>query len=113
MYEFHTVQEGTEIHPGQTANTGYSLTQTINPRGTNQLQLGMIGYGQWQATGKTGPALTLQQTRARYAVNALGFAANLAIPDRKLSLGLKFFKEFSNRSTSQGSTLHIFAAVAF
>jgi hypothetical protein len=113
MYEFHTTQEGTDIHPGQTANIDYSLTRTITLAGNNQLQLGLIGYGQWQTTDKTGPTVTAEQSRAHYTVNALGFASNLALPDRQVSLGLKFFKEFSNRSTSQGSTLHIFGAVTF
>jgi hypothetical protein len=29
MYEFHTVQEGADIHPGQSANIDYSLARTI------------------------------------------------------------------------------------
>src|SRR5262249_28432993 len=29
MYEFHTVQEGTDVHPGQTANLDYSLTRIV------------------------------------------------------------------------------------
>jgi hypothetical protein len=113
MYEFHTTQEGTDIHPGQTANIDYSLTRTITIQGNSQLQLGLIGYGQWQTTDKTGPTVTVEQSSSHYKVNALGFASNLALPDRKLSLGLKFFKEFSNRSTFQGSTLHISGAVTF
>lgn len=113
MYEFHTTQESTNIHPGQTANLDYSLTQTVTVPGNRQLQLGLIGYGQWQTTDKTGPDVSEEGSRARYSVNALGFAANLSLPDRKVSLGLKFFKEFSNRSTYQGSTLHISGAVAF
>ena len=29
MYEFHTVQEGTDIHPGETLNLDYSVTQVF------------------------------------------------------------------------------------
>jgi hypothetical protein len=37
----------------------------------------------------------------------------VSLPARKVSLGLKYFKEFSNKSTFQGYTLHISGAVTF
>jgi hypothetical protein len=113
MYEFHTVQEGTGIHPGQTANIDYSVARTVRVSDDAQLQLGVIGYGQWQTTDKTGPTITTAQGSAHYQVNALGFASNVVLPARQFSLGLKYFKEFSNRSTFQGSTLQITSAVTF
>ena len=113
MYEFHTVQEGTDIHPGQTANLDYSLARMFRVRDDMQLQLGVIGYGQWQTTDKTGPTITAAEGSAHYRVNALGFASNVMLPARKMSLGLKVFKEFSNRSTFQGYTLQIAGAVTF
>jgi hypothetical protein len=112
MYEFHTVQDGTGIHAGQTADIDYSITRTI-PINDAQLQLGMIGYGQWQTTDKTGPTVTTTQGSAHYQVNALGFASNVLLPARNVSLGLKYFKEFSNRSTFQGYTLQIAGGVTF
>jgi hypothetical protein len=83
MYEFHTVQEGTGIHPGQTANIDYSVARTVRVSDDAQLQLGMIGYGQWQTTGKTGPSITTAQGSAHYSVNALGFASNVVLPVRQ------------------------------
>ena len=113
MYEFHTVQQGTDIHPGQTANVDYSLTKTMRIYAATQLQLGLVGYEQWQTTDKTGPTISAEQARARYHVNALGFVSNVSLPARTVGLGLKYFKEFSNRSTFQGYTLQISAAVTF
>ena len=113
MYEFHTVQEGTDIHPGQTADIDYSITRTVRINDEAQLQLGVIGYGQWQTTDKTGPTVTTTQGSAHYQVNALGFASNVVLPARSVSLGLKYFKEFSNRSTFEGYTLQIAGAVTF
>jgi hypothetical protein len=113
MHEFHTVQEGTGIHPGQTADIDYSITRTVRINDEAQLQLGVIGYGQWQTTDKTGPMITATQGSAHYQVNALGFASNVLLPARSMSLGLKYFKEFSNRSTFEGYTLQIAGAVTF
>jgi hypothetical protein len=113
MYEFHTVQQGTDIHPGQTANIDYSVARMIRVNEETQLQLAVIGYGQWQTTDKTGPTISAAQGAAHYEVNALGFGSNVLLPARKVSLGLKYFKEFSNRSTFQGYTLQIAGAVTF
>lgn len=113
MHEFHTVQEGTGIHPGQTADIDYSITRTVRINDEAQLQLGVIGYGQWQTTDKTGPTITTTQGSAHYQVNALGFASNVVLLARSMSLGLKYFKEFSNRSTFEGYTLQIAGAVTF
>jgi hypothetical protein len=35
------------------------------------------------------------------------------LPSRKTSVGLKYFKEFSNRSTFQGYSLQITASIGF
>jgi hypothetical protein len=113
MYEFHGTQEGTQIHPGQTLDLDYSLTQAFQVKSDLRLQLGLVGYGQWQTTGKSGPTITPAQATARYSVNALGFASNVMLPERKVSLGFKYFKEFSSRSTFQGYSLQISGAVSF
>ncbi|HSE68474.1 MAG TPA: transporter, partial [Gemmatimonadales bacterium] len=53
MYEFHTTQEGTGIHPGQTISLDYSVTRTFPVGDEMGLQLGVVGYEQRQTTDKT------------------------------------------------------------
>jgi hypothetical protein len=101
------------VHPGQTFDLDYSLTQTFPLQRSLRLQLGLAGYGQYQTTDKHGPNITPEQAAANYKVNALGFAANAILPERKVSVGLKYFHEFEWRSTFQGYTLQISAAVKF
>ena len=113
MYEFHTTQEGTGIHAGETFDLDYSLMQSLPVPKDFQLQIGVAGYEQRQTTAKTGPTITPDLSKERYAVNALGFAANLAFPSRKLSLGLKFFKEFADRSTFQGFSVQFSGSLSF
>jgi len=113
MYEFHGTQQGTMIHPGQTINLDYSLTQVFTVQGNLRLQLGLVGYGQWQTTDKHGPTITPAEATAHYKVNALGFAANAVFPGRKASVGFKYFHEFACRSTYQGYTLQISGAITF
>jgi hypothetical protein len=113
MYEFHGIQQGTKIHPGQTLDVDYSLTQVFQLPNDMRLQLGLAGYESWQTTDKAGPTITLQEAAAHYRVNALGFASNVILPGRKVTLSLKYFKEFSDRSTFQGSSLQISGAIIF
>ena len=113
LYEFHTTQQGTNIHPGENLNLDYSVTR-IFPLGQNlRLQLGPVGYEQWQTTDKTGPTITPAQSAAHYRVNSLGFASNLLLPARKVTLGFKYFGEFSNKSTFQGYSVQITGSVSF
>ncbi len=113
MYEFHGTQQGTQIHPGQNVDLDYSITHLFDVTDYARLQLGLIGYEQWQTTDKSGPTITPEQAAAHYKVNALGFAANVMLPSRKVNLGAKYFKEFANRSTFQGYSLQISAAIGF
>ena len=113
MYEFHTSQEDTGVHPGDTFDLDYSLLGTFPMRNEVQLQIGVAGYEQRQTTAKTEPGVSVTASRERYAVNALGFAVNSAFPKRKVRLGLKYFKEFSNRSTFQGYSVQVAGSFTF
>ena len=113
MYEFHTTQEGTKIHPGQTFDLDYSLMTSLKRTAKLQLQVGIAGYEQRQTTATTGPEITPATERDRYAVNSVGFAINAGFPRRKASLGMKYFKEFANRSTFHGYSLQFTGAITF
>ena len=113
MYEFHRTQKDTGIHPGQNLDLDYSLMHNVLPRDDIRLEVGAVGYGQWQTTDKSGPTITPEQANAHYKVNALGIASNVVLPARGVSLNVKYFKEFSNRSTFQGYSLQISASIKF
>jgi hypothetical protein len=112
MYEFHTTQEATGTQPGETFDLDYSLLTSLPVPKNIRLQIGVAGYEQRQTTAKTGPTITSNLSNERYAVNAFGFASNLAFP-RKVSLGLKFFKEFADRSTFQGFSAQLSGSLSF
>ena len=113
MYEFHTRQEETGVHPGETFNLDYSLMGSLRRTADLNIQAGLAGYEQRQTSAKTGPGITAAQSQERYAVNSLGFAVSVALPRRKASLSLKYFKEFANRSTNQGYSVQITGSIGF
>ena len=77
------------------------------------LQLGLVGYEQWQLTDKTGPDITPVQSSAHYQINALGVTSSVILPTRNVSVGVKYFKEFEDRSTYQGYSFQITASIKF
>jgi hypothetical protein len=110
MYEFHTTQEGTNIRPGQTFNLDYSLMHTLALGEKPRLQVGLVGYLQRQTTAKRGPTITLEQAKARYKVNAIGFASSVNLSER-VNIGFKYFQEFSSRSTFQGYSVQFSGSI--
>ena len=113
MYEFHTTQEGTGVHPGQTFDLDYSIMASVRRTATLALQIGAAGYEARQTTAKVGPNITPEVSSERYAVNAVGFALIAAFPKRKASLGFRYFKEFAGRATFQGYSAQVFGAISF
>ena len=112
MYEFHTTQEVSRVHQGDTFDLDYSLMGALPVPESLPLQIGVVGYAQRQTTAKTGPSISAVTSKERYSVNSVGFAVNSAFSKRKASLGLKFFKEFMNRSTFQGYSVQISASIS-
>jgi hypothetical protein len=114
MYEFHTSQSGTNILAGQTFDLDYSLTQILPLQKDMHtlLQVGVVGYGQWQTSNNSGPGVDPQHP-GHYRVNGIGGAANIILPVRKVVLGFKLMKEFSNSYTVQGYSLQINGAITF
>jgi hypothetical protein len=112
MYEFHTTQEGTGIHPGETFDLDYSLLYLLAHTRRFQLQAGPAGYEQRQTTARTGPGISPSVSAERYAVNSLGFAV-LGVFPKRTSVGIKYFKEFADRATFQGNSLQVVASIGF
>ena len=104
MYEFHTTQQGTDIHPGQTVDLDYSVTHTMSPRGDRR-RAGRAGRLRPMADDRQDrPRRVPRPVTGPLPVNAVGFDIKSSLwPQRNVSLGFKYFKEFSNRSTFQGT----------
>ncbi|HEY2800968.1 MAG TPA: transporter [Chthoniobacterales bacterium] len=113
MYEFHTTQQGTGIHPGDTFDLDYSLMRTVLNKTALRLQIGLAGYEARQLTAKTGPGITSAMSDERYAVNAMGVAVNLALPKQRTNVTLRFFDEFADRATFQGYSFQVAGAISF
>lgn len=112
MYEVHTRQKSTSIHPGDTLDLDYSVMHSFSLGGEKRVQLGLVGYNARQTTDKTGPMITQEQSKAHYQVNALGVGSNVSL-SAKINVGFKYFQEFSNRSTFQGHSIQFSGSIKF
>ena len=61
------------------------------------------------ARSKTTQLLTFES----YEVNVVGFNTNMRLPQRKFSVGVKWFKESYNSVTVEGQSLQIAARITF
>jgi hypothetical protein len=112
MYEVHTHQQSTSIHPGDTLDLDYSVMHSFSLGGEKRVQLGLVGYNARQTTDKTGPTITPEQSKAHYKVNALGVGSNLSL-SAKINVGFKYFQEFADRSTFQGHSIQFSGSIKF
>lgn len=114
MYEFHTKQEDTQTHPGQTFDLDYSLVRNFTFQNSPlRLQLGVTGYEARQTTAHSGPTITPALASERYVINSIGAASQCAFPNQRLTFGIKFFEEFADRSTFQGYSLQFTGVFKF
>jgi hypothetical protein len=109
MYELHTEQKDTGVHPGDTFDLDYSLLRSFS--GSVPWQIGLAGYEARQTTARTGPSVTSEDSQSRYHINALGAALTAAFPEHGASLAIKLFKEFANRSTYQGYSAQLLGSL--
>src|SRR5215475_11648622 len=93
------------------------------PTGANALTPAIfdnIGVGYWRlmpadaqmidaTRSKATPLLTFES----YEVNVVGFSPNMRLPQRKFSVGVKWFKESYNSVTVEGQSLQIAARITF
>ena len=110
LYEWHTTQEGTGTKPGDTMNLEYSLMATFALAKGPDAPAGRLRedtHKSVRATAKTGPAVSDEESRERYAINALGLVTNVVLPNHRFSAGVKFFEEFDNRATYQGHSVQV------
>lgn len=113
MYERHTKQRGADIQPGDTFDADASVMANVPSGGTARLQIGAAGYAQRQITSPTGTDVLAESANDRYAVNAVGFAMSVAFPRQRANVAVKWFTEIANRSTFEGYSMQLSAAMTF
>ena len=99
----------TTATPGKTFTTewGFGQVLPLKKNFSQLLQLGAIGYDQWQVGADGGFAAPGIPARAipYYSVHSAGFQANYIVPPRAIQLFFKYEDEYRALSRPEGRTI--------
>jgi hypothetical protein len=111
-WEFHgskTTGAGTNLTPGQAFTMEWGLGQALPLKKdlSRLLQLGLIGYDQWQVSDNGGFLLPRVSASALpyYSVHAIGFQTNFILPHKGLNFFFKFEDEYRAFARPEGRTI--------
>jgi hypothetical protein len=116
-WEVHGQRAGTnstEKTPGQAFSMEWGLGQVLplKKNMTQLLQLGVVGYDQWQVTNNggavpiPGTSLTVDASQIpHYSVHAVGGHLNYILPTKNLVGFFKYYDEYLAYSHYQGTTI--------
>jgi hypothetical protein len=105
-WEKHGQKSGTDVTPGEAFTDEWGLGQILPLKKdfSRLLQLGVIGYDQWQVSNNGGfltaniPASLLPY----YSGHAIGFQTNFILPTKGVNLFFKYEDEYSAKAAPQG-----------
>ncbi len=108
-WEIHGQKKDSTMTPGQafTLEWGFGHIFGLDEQYTKMLQLGVVGYDQWQVTanGGTEPPGIPASLAPMYSVHAAGAQASFILPAKNLSFFFRFQPEYRARSHSRGNTV--------
>jgi hypothetical protein len=112
-WEGHRSKEGannTSLTPGQTFTTEWGVGQVLPLKKdfSRLLQLGGVGYDQWQVSANGGTladGVTPASRLPYYSVHSAGLQSNLILPPKNLNFYFKYYWEYSANAHPLGRTI--------
>ncbi len=100
IWEIHGQKDGTNITPGQAFSDEWGFGQILPLKKdfSRLLQLGVIGYDQWQVTGNSGTTSVFPY----YSSHAVGLQTTFILPAKSLSAFFKYENEFTAKARPEG-----------
>jgi hypothetical protein len=102
-WEIHGQKRQINITPGQAFTDEWGLGQILPLKKdfSRLLQLGVVGYDQWQVTANQG----LTAAFPFYSVHAIGVQSNFILPPKGLNLFFKYEDEYLAKARPEGRTI--------
>ena len=102
-WEIHGQKRGINITPGQALTDEWGLGQTLPLKKdfSRLLQLGVVGYDQWQVSSNQGLTARIPY----YSVHAIGVQSNFILPPKGLNLFFKYEDEYLAKARPEGRTI--------
>jgi hypothetical protein len=101
-WEIHGKKKDINITPGQAFTDEWGLGQVLPLKKdfSRLLQLGVVGYDQWQVSANQG----LTKPLPYYSVHAVGLQTNFILPVKGLNFFFKYEPEYMAKARPQGRT---------
>ena len=92
------------ITPGQTFTMEWGIGQALPLKKdfSRLVQLGLVGYDQWQVSGNSG---IVSSKLPYYSAHAIGAQTNFLLPKKGLNLFFKYYGEYSANAHPLGRTI--------
>jgi hypothetical protein len=97
--------------PGQAFTDEWGVGQVLPLKKdfSRLLQLGLVGYDQWQVTSNGGTVIVAgipvpAKTIPYYSVHGIGVQSNFILPAKNLAAFFKYYDEYSAKAAPQGRT---------
>jgi len=110
-WEIHGQKSGTNVTPGQAFSMEWGLGQVLPLKKdmSRLLQVGLIGYDQWQVSNNSGTftvaGIPLPQSRIPfYSAQAIGVQSNFILPAKHLVGFFKYCDEYRALARPKGRT---------
>jgi len=106
VWEIHQTKRHEDLKVGNNVSFEYGVGRTfIKNKGKQALQLGVVGYTEFQLVNDSGTAVTPINRGNKDRVNALGGEFGLILPPKKFNLFVRVLPEYGARSRTQGFTV--------
>jgi hypothetical protein len=113
-WEIHGEKDGTNITPGQafTDEWGFGQILPLKKDFSRLLQLGLVGYDQWQVSHSSGTLIlpyplppVSESAIPFYSVHGIGFQSNFILPRNNFLAFFKYYDEYRALARPQGRTI--------
>jgi len=111
-WEIHGQKSGTNLTPGQAFTMEWGLGQVLPLKKdmSRLLQLGLVGYDQWQVSKSSGTLLVAgipvsESSIPFYSVHAIGVQSNFILPAKDLVAFFKYYDEYRALARPEGRTI--------
>ena len=104
-WEAHHKKRNSDIKVGNNVTFEYGVGKTfVKNKGTVLLQLGVVGYSEFQLTNDTGAGVVPPNLGNKDRVHALGGEFGVIMPAKKFNVFVRILPEYAARSHTQGLT---------
>ncbi len=109
-YEFNMEKEDVDITPGQRFSLNYGVSQFL-PLGPGLIELGLLGYSQWQVTDDSGSAATNPSVHDQ--VHGVGAQIGYLVPAWRLSAAAKYLYQYYAEDRFKGQEFTLMVGYQF